>query len=110
MLYWWNNITVGVPIKNLTWAKFNMRFEERFISEISKSSLLRKFAKLVQGDMCWGTIRFKELSEYGYAMMDTVIKRNKKFIHGLRLKLAGATLPNLRDPCDVVVEMALRNE
>lgn len=39
-----------------------------------------------------------------------IIKRNEKFIYGLRLELAKATLPYTRDPCDVVVEMALRNE
>ena len=54
--------------------------------------------------------RFKELSRYGYATVDTMIKRNEKFIGGLKLKLARATLLHLRDPYNAVVEMALGNK
>ena len=39
-----------------------------------------------------------------------VVKRNEKFISRLKPELAKATLPHLRDLCDVVVEMALRQE
>lgn len=38
------------------------------------------------------------------------MKRNEKFIRGLKPELARATLPHIKDPCDVVVEMALRHE
>ena len=39
-----------------------------------------------------------------------MIKWNEKFIRGLNPELARAMLPHIRDPCDVVVEMALRHE
>lgn len=42
--------------------------------------------------------------------MGTVIKRNEKFIYGLRPELAAVTLSHLMDPCDVVVKTTLRNE
>ena len=54
--------------------------------------------------------RFEDLSRYIYATVDIVIKRNYKFIYGLKPELAKATLPHINDPCDVVVEMALRQE
>lgn len=52
--------------------------------------------------------RFEELSWYWYATVDVVIKRNEKFIHGPRSKLARGSLPYLRDPCDVIVEMTAK--
>ena len=78
-MYGWNSVTVRVNEETVTWAEFRRRFEERFMSEIAKSTLLRKFAELVQGDMTvleYAT-RFEELSRYEYAMVDTVIKRNR---------------------------------
>ena len=79
---------------------------------MEKSTLLRKFAELEHGEMTVleYAIRFEELTRYGYATMDIVIKRNKKFICGLRPELTRENLPHLRDLCDVVVEIALRNE
>ena len=67
---------------------------------------------LVQGDMSVVeyVTKFEELSRYGYTTSDTVLKRTEKFIRGLKPELARATLPHIRDPCDVVVEMALRHE
>lgn len=81
------------------------------MSEIAKSTLLRKFAKLEQEDMTvleYAT-RFDELARCGYATIDIVIKRNEKFIRGLKPELAKAMLRHIRDSSDVV-EMALRNE
>ena len=80
--------------------------------EIVKSTLLRKFVELEQGDMnvLEYARRFEELARYGYATVDTNIKRNEKFIRGMKPELTRAMLLHIRDPCDVVVEMALRNE
>ena len=38
------------------------------------------------------------------------MKRNEKFIRRLKNELARATLPHIRDPSNVVVEMALRHK
>lgn len=54
--------------------------------------------------------KFVELSRYVHAAIDTVIKRNEKFILGLRPEIASVTLPHLHDPCNVIVEMAIRHE
>lgn len=88
---------------------FQMRFEERFLSEVVKSALLRKLIELKQGNMMIleYSAKFDELSKYGYATIDTVIKRNEKFIRGLRSKMAKAPMPHLRDPSNIVVEMAI---
>lgn len=83
--------------------------KERFLSKIAKSVWLRKFLNLVQGEMSvieYAT-KFNELSKYGYVTIDTVIKRNEKFIGGLKPKIARATVPHLHDP---VVEMEISNE
>ena len=53
--------------------------------------------------------KFKELSRYGYAVIDTDIKRNE-FIRGPRPKLARMTMTHVRDPCNIVVEMAILHE
>ena len=37
----------GVREEELTWADFRRRFEQRFLSEVSKSALMRKFMDLV---------------------------------------------------------------
>lgn len=44
----WNGATTGVPEEELIWVEFRRRFKERFLSEIAKSALLRKFMDLVQ--------------------------------------------------------------
>lgn len=96
----------------MAWAKFKRRFQERFMLVMARFVLVRKFAELEQGEMyvLQYAERFEELARYGYATVDTVMKRNEKFIRGLKSELARATLPHIRDPCDVVVEMALRQE
>ena len=53
---------------------------------------------------------FEELSRYGYATIDTIIKRHEKSISELKPKLAKATLSHIRDTFNVLVEMALRQE
>ena len=44
-------MTVGVDEGTMTYAEFKRRFEERFISTMSKSTLLIKFAELEQEEM-----------------------------------------------------------
>ena len=44
-LFWRNKVTVGEPNEVLTWAEFQRRFEERFLSEVAKSALLRTFCR-----------------------------------------------------------------
>jgi hypothetical protein len=82
------------------------------MSMMVQSAFVRKFAKIEQGEMSVSQYarRFEELAQYGYALFDTVIKRNEKFKGGLRPVLISAALPLLRDPSDVVVEMTLRLE
>ena len=94
----------------MTWVEFRRRFQERFMSVMARSVLVRKFAELEQGEMSVleYASRFEELARYGYAAVDTVLKRNEKFIRGLKPELARATLPHIKDLCDVVVEIALR--
>lgn len=80
--YWWNEVTIGTPEEELTWVEFMRRFEEIFLSEVAKSTLLRMFMKLEQMEMSvleYAT-KFDELFRYGYVTVDTVIKRNGKFI------------------------------
>ena len=99
----------GVDEGTMTWVEFKRRFEERFMFAVEKSTLLRKFAELEQGEMTvleYAT-RFEELVRYGYATVDTVIERNKKFFVGLKPELARAAFPHIRDPYDVVVDIAL---
>ena len=101
-----------VPKEELIWAEFRRRYEERFLSKIAKSVLPRKFMDLVQGEMSvidYAT-KFDELSRYGYATIYTVIKRNEKFIRGLKPEIAMATMPHLLDSSTIVVEMETWNE
>lgn len=105
-------MTVAVDEETMTLAEFKRRFQKRFMSAMAQSVLIRKFAELEQGEMTVPEYagRFEELARYGYTPIDTVIKRNEKFIKGLKPKLDGATLPHIRDLCDMVVEIALRHE
>lgn len=105
-------MTIGVNKETMTCAEFKRMFEERIMFEIAKSTLLKIFADLEQGEMTvleYAT-RFEELARYGYATVNIAIKRNEKFIRGLNPELARAMLSHIRDPCHVVVEMALRHE
>lgn len=47
-LYWWNSVTVTVNEETITWTEFRRRFNKRFMSEIAKSTLLKKFAEFAQ--------------------------------------------------------------
>ena len=111
-MFWWNSVTAIVDEEIVTWEDFKRRFQERFMSVMAQSCLIRQFAELVQGEMSIVEYarKFEELARYGYASVDTVLKRNEKFIRGLKPELASATLSHLRNPSGIVVEMVVRQE
>ena len=54
--------------------------------------------------------KFDELSRYGYALVDTDVRRNERFIRGLRPELGRMAMTHIREPYHVMVEIAFRHE
>ena len=77
---------------------------------MAQSVLIRHFAELVQGEMSIAEYarKFEELARYWYASVVIVLKRNEKFIKGLKPELANATFSHLRYSSDIIVVMDLR--
>lgn len=106
------NVTKGVPKEKLNWTDFRKRFEENFLSKEATSTLVRKVSKLEHGEMIMLEYvkEFEKLSKHGHGILNTLLKKNKMFIRGLMQEIARATIPRRRDPFNVMVDMAMRNE
>ena len=52
--------------------------------------------------------KFNELSQYAPRLIDTEVKKNEKFIDGLRHHLSKPVLPAESEPLNKVVDLALK--
>lgn len=77
-----------------------------------QSQLYREFMDLKQGNITFAEYerKFDELSQYGPSMIDTPLKKNKKFIHGARPEYYDRLVNHVHGTFTNLIDMASRFE
>ncbi|KMZ11300.1 hypothetical protein BHUM_04587c [Candidatus Burkholderia humilis] len=111
---WWRIIEqkweqIGTP---RTWDNFISVFRNKFIPEVVKERKQEEFIYLRQRTMTVAQYekKFNRLSKYAPDLVDTDIKRNKRFIQGLNLEIQDALVTVRMDTYADLVDYALRVE
>ncbi|XP_058210062.1 uncharacterized protein LOC131322670 [Rhododendron vialii] len=72
-------------VENLTWAEFEVFFEEQYFPETSRNQLRDEFEKLEQGDMTVSeyALKFQSLSRFAPELVATEERKCRRFERGL---------------------------
>ncbi|XP_058185964.1 uncharacterized protein LOC131303212 [Rhododendron vialii] len=72
-------------IENLTWAEFELLFEEQYFSEMCREQMREEFEKLEQGDMTVSeyALKFQSLSRFAPELVATEERKCRRFERGL---------------------------
>jgi len=111
-LTWWERVKIGNPGADLTWAEFKDRFETRFIPGAERAVMFKKFIELKKGNktVAQYVAEFDDLAQYGAELIPTEVKKNEKFVNGLREDLGDQLLKNVYGGFDELVDLATRYE
>lgn len=109
---WWKAIETATPEYQVTWNQFKTRFCDKFIPAAHKSELFRKFLELKKNGRAVSEYiaEFDTLSKYGWSLIDSVEKKNEKFITGLDGYLGERLIHHIDETFESIVGKALRSE
>ena len=95
-----------------TWATFLMKFRKNFIPEVIKENREEEFMSLKQKSMTVAQyeLQFTRLSKYAPEMVNTEVKRRRRFLQGLNVEIQDALVTARVRTYAKLVEMAQRLE
>ena len=87
---WWGVVSQIQDVRTLSWEQFQGLFNEKYFSDVIRSSKMEEFVHLVQGRMTvteYAQI-FDKLARYAPELVPTDRARRDKFIRGLNNMVA----------------------
>ena len=112
---WWGVVAQMRDVRALSWEQFQRLFNEKYFSEVVRSSRMEEFVRLVQGRMTVTEYAqmFDRLARFTPELVPTDRARRDKFIRGLNGMVArdvSITLSLTETTYAQVVERALLTE
>ncbi|XP_058217426.1 uncharacterized protein LOC131328503 [Rhododendron vialii] len=95
-------------IENLTWAEFEVLFEEQYFPETSREQMREEFEKLEQGDMTVSeyALKFQSLSRFAPELVATEERKCRRFERGLHETVKKFVVAQRKGKFSEVVECA----
>ena len=112
---WWGVVSQIRDVRAMTWEQFQCLFNEKYFSDVIRSSKMEEFVSLAQGKMTVSEYAqvFDRLSRFAPELVPTDRARRDKFIRGLNGMIArdvGITLSLAETTYAQAVERALYAE
>ncbi|XP_058189201.1 uncharacterized protein LOC131306790 [Rhododendron vialii] len=95
-------------VENLTWAEFEVLFEEQYFPETSRDQLRDEFEKLEQGNMTVSeyALKFQSLSRFAPELVATEERKCRRFERGLHETVKKFAVAQRKGKFSEVVECA----
>ena len=99
-------------IGRLSWVDFKTKFLGKYFPDFEKNKKEKEFIDLVQGTRTVQeyTIQFERLSRFSPHIVDTLVKRNKRFIRGVNTTIQGHMMNSFAQSFESIVEHATNLE
>lgn len=112
---WWGLVksTMGErAVNNMNWTAFKRKFMDKYFPETERESKELEFIQLEQDTMTVTEYqkKFEALSRYAPHLIDTPIRRARKFANGLTPAIRRMVIGNSRKSYEDIVEEALNLE
>ncbi|VFQ89158.1 unnamed protein product [Cuscuta campestris] len=105
---WWKRVGTNIPVP-IPWATFDPLFREEYVPDHYVETKYEEFSKFTQGKLTLPKYlqQFDRLAEFGKDLVNTMEKRCKKFIKGMRPDLSSSLIIVPRADINDVYKKAL---
>ncbi|KAH7838670.1 hypothetical protein Vadar_029706 [Vaccinium darrowii] len=95
-------------VENITWAEFEVKFEDQYFPNSYKDQLREQFEKLEQGTMTVSeyAVKFQSLSRFAPELMNTEERKCKRFVKGLDSNIRRFVMSSKLERFSDIVELA----
>ena len=109
-LVWWETVALNEPVNEFTWSRFKEVFARRYMPSAGISRMYWEFMNLKQGSLSFEEYlnKFNELSRFGPELVNTPLKKNKKFIRGMNKMLQERMTTHVKESFSELIDMGYR--